>query len=246
MNYGDITNPNKIHINYLNLATDIPFNTGQFFHLNTVDYHPEQDLIMLSCPTFGELWIIDHSTTIVEAKSNTGGKHNQGGNLLYRWGNDESYGKDIRDDSYLYWQHQCSWIDEGLPGAGNVLIYNNGNRRTLDNQYIKKARGLGIGNSYTNLLEIKLPMNGDGQFDKTKNAEIVWQWEAADKAAYYSPFMSGAERLPNGNTIFCRAYDKHLMEVTPSGERVLDCTLEGWGELYRIYKFGEGYSGLGF
>ena len=56
--------------------------------------------------------------------------------------------------------------------------------------------------------------------------------------------MSGATRLPNGNTIFCRAYDKHIIEVTADGEKVMDYTLAGWGRLYRIYKYDASYNGL--
>jgi len=56
--------------------------------------------------------------------------------------------------------------------------------------------------------------------------------------------MSGATRLPNGNTIFNGAYDKYIHEVTPEGEIVMDYSLEGWGRLYRIYKYRPDYSGL--
>jgi len=90
------------------------------------------------------------------------------------------------------------------------------------------------------------PMNKQGQFDSNKETEIVWTWQDPDKTSYYSPFMSGAQRLPNGNTIFCRAYDKHVTEVTAEGEKVLDYSLEGWGRLYRIYKYTPDYSGLKF
>jgi len=245
-NYGDITDPSKIRVNYLNLDKDIPYNRGQFFHLNTVKYNPKLDLIMLSSPTYGELWIIDHSTTMKEAAGSTGGKYNKGGDLLYRWGNDETYGKGTRDDSYLYWQHDTQWIEDGLPGAGNILIYNNGQRRTVDGKYIKETKSAGWGACYSNVLEIKIPMNEQGQFDIKKEAEIVWSWEHPNKMWYYSPFMSGVTRLPNGNTIFNSAYDKYIIEVTPEGEMVEDYSLAGWGRLYRIYKYAPEYSGLRF
>jgi len=246
LNYGDVTDPTKLHVNYLNLDEDIPYNYGQIFHLNTVSYNAALDVIMLCSPTYGELWIIDHSTTTAEAKGSTGGKHNKGGDLLFRWGNDEAFGKATRDETYLYWQHETDWIPDGLPGAGNILIYNNGNRRSLDNTYYKKTRGVGLGHSYSNILEIKLPVNKAGQFDDPTKTEIVWSWEDPDRVSYYSPYMSGAQRLPNGNTIFCRAYDKYVTEVTPDGEKVLHFSLEGWGRLYRIYKFGADYPGLKF
>lgn len=90
-------------------------------------------------------------------------------------------------------------------------------------------------------------MTADGSFDYKKDPKIVWIWEESpNKADYYSPFMSGLQRLPNGNTIFCKAYDKIITEVTPNGEKVLDFSLEGWGRLYRVYKYAPGYTGLKF
>ncbi len=201
---------------------------------------------MLSSPTYGEFWIIDHSISMAEASGSTGGKYGKGGDLLYRWGNDETYGKGTRDESTLYWQHDTQWIDEGLPGAGNVLIYNNGQRRSLDGKYRRNDKTASFGKSYSNVLEVKLPMSEDGQFDINKKANIVWDWSHPDKTSYYSPFMSGATRLPNGNTIFNGAYDKYIHEVNADGEIVLDYSLEGWGRLYRVYKHGADYSGLKF
>lgn len=243
-NYGDITDPSKIDVNYLDLGQDIPFNNGQFFHINTVDYNPDLDMIMLSSPTYGELWVIDHSTNAEEVTSSKGGKHGKGGSLLFRWGNDEAFGADVRDNTYLYWQHDTQWIEKGLPGEGNILIYNNGTRRSLDDKYIPDPKVNIFKGSYTNLLEVKVPMTADGAFDKSKKPEIVWSWENPEREEFYSPFMSGATRMPNGNTIFNRAYDMYLVEVTPEGEKVLDFSLAGWGRLHRVYKYPPDYSGL--
>ena len=245
-NYGDISDPGKIHVNYLNLDTDVPYNSGQFFHLNTVDYHPELDLIVLSSATYGEIWFIDHGTTTAEAASSSGGRHGKGGDLLYRWGNDEAWGRGTRDDSILYWQHDIQWIGDGLPGAGNMLVFNNGNRRTLNDTYARNAADGGFGKSYSDILEVRMPMNSDGAFDRSRDAEIVWSWDEENRADYYSPFMSGVQRLPNGNTIFNRAFDKYITEVRPDGEKVLHFTPAGWGRLYRIYKFAPDYPGLKF
>ncbi|MBQ4913267.1 aryl-sulfate sulfotransferase [Maribacter sp. MMG018] len=245
-NFGNITDSGKIHINYLDLDKDVPYNVGQFFHLNTVDYNADLDLIMLSSPTYGEFWIIDHSTTTEEAAGSTGGKYKKGGDIIYRWGNDEAFGKDIRDNSTLYWQHNVHWIPDGLPGAGNILIFNNGQRRTLDGKFVKETKTTGFGSTYSNILEVKLPMDETGNFNPNKKTKIVWSWANPDKTWFYSPFMSGVQRLPNGNTIFNSAYDKYIIEVTPNGKKVEDYRVQGWGRLYRIYKYGDDYPGLKF
>lgn len=246
LNFGDTSNPSRIHVNYIDLDVDIPFNAGQLFHVNTVDYNPELDLIMLSSPTYGEAWIIDHSTSREEAASDTGGTYGKGGQLLYRWGNKEAYGAGERNDTYLYWQHDTQWIANGLPGAGNLLVYNNGTRRRLDDTYMREAEGGIMSDSYSNMIEVKLPFNKDTGFDQDQDGEIVWSWEAKNRADYFSPFMSGVERLPNGNTIFGRGYDKWIIEVTPEGDRVLDYTPEGWGRLHRVYKYAPDFPGLKF
>lgn len=245
-NFGDVTNKNKINLNYLNLDEGVLGNVGQFHHLNAVDYNPELDLIILGSPTYGEFWIIDHSTSSTEAKGSSGGKYQKGGDILYRWGNPHAIGEGSLDDKNLYWQHDVQWINPGLPGAGNVLIYNNGGRRTLEDKYNTEFKLLNFGNSYTEIVEVDVPINDQGHFISDGKGEVVWSWTAENKAEYFSPFMSGVMRLPNGNTIFCRAYDKYLIEVTPEGDKVLDFSIPGWGRLYRIYKYGNDYSGLKF
>lgn len=242
-NFGKVSDPAKINVNYLELDTDVPFNKGQLFHTNAVDYNPQLDMILVSVATYGELWFIDHSTSASEVKGSSGGRYGKGGDLIYRYGNQDAHGVGTRDDATLFWQHDAHWIGDGLPGAGHVLVYNNGSRRTLDDTFMKQPPKNILDGSYTNLLEVKMPFDGN-RIAHGKQAEVVWSWQAKNKAEYFSPFMSGLQRLPNGNTIFCRAYDKWVKEVTPAGETVLDYSLQGWGRLHRIYKFAPDYSGL--
>ena len=95
-------------------------------HFNSVDYNPELDQIVVSPREFGELWVIDRSTTIEEAAGRTGGNSGKGGSLLYRWGNPAAYKSGSRADQKLFYQHDPKWIPPGLPGAGNILVFNNG------------------------------------------------------------------------------------------------------------------------
>ena len=57
--------------------------------------------------------------------------------------------------------------------------------------------------------------------------------------------MSGWDRMPNGNTIFVKAQNKQIIEVTPSGEVILDYRIPDNGRMYRAYKYPENYPGLG-
>ena len=54
---------------------------------------------------------------------------NKGGDLLYRWGNPQAYQGGTPADQQLNGQHDAQWIRPGLPGEGNILIFNNGEGR---------------------------------------------------------------------------------------------------------------------
>ena len=87
------------------------------------------DLVLLSVPYLGEIWILDHSTTTAEARGTTGGRWKHGGDLLYRWGNPRAHRWGTKADQRLFKQHHAHWIPKGYPGAGNILVFNNGNNR---------------------------------------------------------------------------------------------------------------------
>jgi hypothetical protein len=115
VNYNKSKRPNKA--------------SADFMHTNAVSYNPETDQIMLSIHSFSEIWIIDHSTTKTEASSHEGGESGMGGDILYRYGNPETYNQGTRNDRTLFGQHDAQWIPTGYPGEGNVLIFNNGIKR---------------------------------------------------------------------------------------------------------------------
>jgi len=106
-------------------------------------------------------------------------------------------------DNLTIGQHDANMIEEGLPGAGNILVFDNGGSAG----YPTKTR------HYSRVLEIN-PM--------TK--KVVWSYSAAmeQKANYtfYSHIISGAQRLPNGNTLICEGAFGRIFEVTEEGETV--------------------------
>ncbi len=242
-NYGDVESAlGKIDINYLR-AGYVLFVGGQMNHVNSVDYNAELDQIVLSSATYGELWFIDHSTTAAEAAGDSGGRYGRGGDLIYRWGNPLTTRSGTLDEATLYWQHDARWISEGLPGEGNLLVYNNGTNRSLDGTFDPEL-GMDFENSYTDLLELRLPVRADGSYDSGREPELVWSWNLDADEDYFSPFMSGWDRLANGNTIFVNGHNKQIIEVTPAGERVLDYVVPENGRKYRVYKYPGDYPGL--
>lgn len=104
-------------------------------------------------------------------------------------------------------QHHTHFIPPGLPGAGHILVFDNG----LVDENTNPMRISSRPNS--RILEI------DPLTDK-----IVWSY-TADKSnrpiwTFYSHYISGVQRQPNGNTLICEGANGRIFEVTPSGEIV--------------------------
>ncbi|HSQ58252.1 MAG TPA: aryl-sulfate sulfotransferase, partial [Gemmata sp.] len=182
-----------------------------WLHFNAVAYNPELDQVMLSVHQFSEFWVIDHSTTKQEAAGETGGKSGKGGGLLYRWGNPRAYRAGSVKDQKLFNQHNAQWIAKGLPGAGHILVFNNGPRRP--------------GGPYSSADEIVPPVDAAGHYAYTAGepygpAAPMWSYSAPNKKDFYSSFISGAHRLPNGNTFICSGANGTLFEVTEKKEVV--------------------------
>ncbi len=189
-------------------------------HVNSVDYNPKFDQIMISVHEFNEVWIIDHSTTTAEARSHAGGRCGKGGDLLYRWGNPRVYRSGSNADQRLFAQHRAHWIADGLPGAGHMLVFNNGNGRP--------------DGAYSTVDEIVLPVNSQGLYEKEEYVAFGperanWSYSAPDPSSFFSMMISGAHRLPNGNTFICSGNQAILFEVTPAGETVWRYKLVGGG-----------------
>ena len=48
-------------------------------HANSINYNADLDQIIINCASWNEFWIIDHSTTTVEAADSVGGYSGKGG-----------------------------------------------------------------------------------------------------------------------------------------------------------------------
>jgi len=184
---------------------------GDWNHMNGLDYNAELDQIILSAHHQNELWIIDHSTTTAEAAGHTGGNSGRGGDLLYRWGNPQAYRAGTVADRKLFGQHNTQWIADGAPGAGNILVFNNGNGRPAGD--------------FSTVDEIVPPVEAQGVYAYTPGTaygptSLFWTYEATVPTSFYSSFISGAQRLPNGNTLVCSGQQGWFFEVTSIGDIV--------------------------
>lgn len=213
-----------------------------WMHTNAIDYNPDMDQIAISCYGFSEIWVIDHSTTTEEAKGHTGGKSGKGGDLLYRWGNPRAYRAGTLEDQKFFNQHDVHWIPKGRPGAGHIMVFNNGPYRS--------------DGDYSSVDEIITPVDANGNYPLEKGkaygpVEALWSYTAPKKTDFFSMHISGAERQSNGNTLICSGAYGIVFEVTPEKEVVWRCAYtggEGPGgpDLKSMFGGMQGFGGFGF
>lgn len=201
-NYGNVAaHPELINLNYTRDGIGYP----DLIHTNAIEYNEELDQIILSSREFSEIWIIDHSTTTAEAAGHTGGIYGKGGDLLYRWGNPQTYKMGTSEDQTLFGQHNAQWIEPGLPGEGDIILFNNGVSRPVS--------------GFSSVDQFTTPVDGYGFYDYTAGTvygpeTINWQYMADVEKTFYSINVSGAQRLENGNTLICSGANGALFEVT--------------------------------
>lgn len=192
----------------------------EWTHVNDVDVMPNGNILSSSRHLDG-VFIIDR----------------QSGDIIWRWGYvaylDKETGliehRNVREPDNMGGPHDAHIIPEGLEGAGNMLVYDN----AMYN-YVSRA------------VEVDI-----------KTGEVVWQSEAefgiegyVAGRVHFSPFISGAQRLPNGNTLICSGANGVIFEVTKDKEVVWHWvrpagsgTPEGavrWG-VFRAYRFAPDY-----
>jgi len=210
-NYGVVENhPELVDINY---AASSGYD---WLHCNSIDYNQSFDQIMISAHNFDEFWIIDHSTTTEQAAGHSGGRSGKGGDLLYRWGNPQAYRRGNASDQKLFGQHDVTWIKSGFPGAGDILVFNNG-ELSLQGQH------------YSSIEEIIPPVNHNGSYNLAANASYgpqgaVWTYTANPPTSFFSNTIGGACRLKDGDTLICNGEKGEFFEVTPDGTTVWDYT----------------------
>jgi hypothetical protein len=142
---------------------------------------------------------------------------------------------------WIIGQHHAHLIPQGLPGAGNLLLFDNGGWAGYGAPHPGAPHGLKTAQrDYSRVLEI----------DPT-TLEIKWQYtpkEAGfvvplDAARFYSPFISSAQRLPNGNTLITEGSDGRIFEVTADHQLVWEYISPYWRQgamhlnlVYRAYR----------
>lgn len=184
LSYGDILeNKELININYALREN------GDIMHANGIFYDATRDVLFVSINHYSEVWVIDHQYNVAETAGELG-------DLLFRLGNPRAY-KDTVASVFLDRTHTPNLIPEGYPGAGNLLLFNNG---------LKAKKSV--------VYEFDIPEKLT--IEDIEKADLIWSF--SDKNLSYGR-ISGAYRLSNGNTLICEG-DYGFWEITDQKEIV--------------------------
>jgi hypothetical protein len=250
---------------------------GDWIHANSLDYNEELDQIVINNSTDSEFYVIDHGATLVpgDSKKSIELAASRKGDFVFRWGNPSVYGAgespSLKDNGgsasngteQVFFSHDVQWIKERefhptkweLPGAGHFMIFDNGTRRA--------------GTTFSSVLEIN-PYDGDwkngvyvpqtkagytrsgGEAHSTalmQSKQVVWSFQSKLPNSFFGSYISGAQRLPNGNTLICSGPHGHFFEVTKDGEVVWEYINPVGDQTrgdYGIYKIMTDAAGDGF
>ncbi len=200
-NYGIVAeHPEKIDINYDSKISD---GSKNFQHINGLDYNAERDQIVFSSRFYSEIMVIDHSTTTEEARTGEGGRYGKGGDILYRYGNPETFGNGDSSDQKLQGQHSIQWLDNN-----RFIVFNN-----LFESGVKSR--VQIFND---------PAAEDGAYNLVNGTygddSITWSY--TQDSNFFSNILSSAQVLPNDNILICLGKTGRFVEVTEDKKQVWD------------------------
>lgn len=140
------------------------------------------------------------------------------GKIVWKLGPDFTASRELRMIGPIIGPHHSHIIPKGLPGEGNLLVYDNGGWAGMGAPHQTAPDGnFFYTRDHSRVLEID-PMT----------LKIVWQLTPGELGCgeigrnhyFYSPIVSGAQRLPNGNTLVTEGVNGRFLEVTPEHEIV--------------------------
>ena len=157
------------------------------------------------------------------------------GSIVWRLGPDYSDSAATAAIGEIYGQHNPHVIPTGLPGAGNLLLFDNGSNAGWGVTNVAGPLGIGrMERASSRVLEI----------DPT-TLEVVWSYSMPGRESFkfFSHYISNIQRLPNGNTMITEGADGRLFEVTPDGDIVWEFVSPYFAEreapsnaVYRAYR----------
>jgi hypothetical protein len=235
--------PGKLNTNALTYGDTYHVPVMDWNHCNSLDYNQELDHVCINAKHFSEFYVMDHGGTFVVNEAVPGTKAaTEAGDFLYRFGNPAAYnqgdpaGYHTEGDQQMYASHDIQWIGGAnsaydaseLPGAGNFLIFDNGTWCTnMTHSEVLEIDGYDeAAGAYVNPPDAGYIAKFGGQYGGVGAAsynlsnQVVWFYRSNYLNSFCGTFISGAQRLPNGNTLICSGPTGHFFEVTEGKEVV--------------------------
>jgi hypothetical protein len=198
-----------MHINSLSLL-----GPNRWFDGGDDRFHPEN---MIWCARETNL------TAIVAKRT---------GKIVWKLGPNFDETPELRELGWIIGQHHAHMIPRGLPGEGNILVFDNGGWAGYGSPNPGSPTGFRNAlRDYSRVLELD-PIT----------LKVVWQYTPAeaglavpvDANRFYSPFISSAQRLLNGNTMITEGSGGRIIEVTADHEIVWEYISPYWGKMMKI------------
>jgi len=144
------------------------------------------------------------------------------GNLVWKVGPDFSEGTPEQKLGQFVGQHHAQMIPKGLPGEGNILLFDNGG-------------SYGYGGGSDGLSRYTRDYSRVIEFNPV-TLDIVWEYGAeSGEQHFFADNACSVQRLPNGNTLIAERDNHRIIEVTPEKEIVWEY-FYGGGSSLRIYR----------
>jgi len=183
-----VQHPELLNVNYS--------TTKDWMHVNGLDYNEALDQIVFSSHYLNEFYVIDHSTTSLEAAGHTGGNSGKGGDFLYRWGNPAAYG--ATGTKIFNVVHDAHFVPADCPKANYISAFNNkggtGTKSCVDMvnpPYNGYNYTLSLGSAY---------------------APASYDWRHTYSGSFTQD-LGNSQQLPNGNTLVCIAMSGYMYEI---------------------------------
>lgn len=254
-----------------------------WLHCNSMDYNAESGHIVINSVQ-GELVVIDHDGTFVpnDPAASITKAASPAGDFLYRFGDPARYAQGEAPRVLENWDtatsghkqmggaHDVHWIRPGLPGAGHLMVFNNGQylyQRTPGSSILEinpflDANGRDTG-KYVNPPEAgyrRETYDHDTHNEpRLVSNQIVWSYRSVNNHGFFSHIGGSGQRLPNGNTLICSDTEGHFFEVTAQGqlawEYINPVTRQGavtelpdalpmTNSVFRVLRYAPDYPGL--
>ena len=181
-------------------------------HFNSI-YLNELDRIYLSSRNWDEFFVIPWR-----------GGTDSTGDILYRWGNPQNYGRGDNSWHKLNANHSVNETPANYPGGRNVMIFNNEGQ--IDESIV---------------IEINPPMDGNGNYILNDGEPFGPQnttWEYSND--FHSARQCGTFRLPNGHTFVIVAGDGDMFDVDTNGNTIWALTPSA--DVLRAHQYPTDYS----